>query len=151
VKIMTSSPLAPAGERILEPMIALARCSKQQRILIAGSKGLELMFELQRQGFTRAAASANCGRAAAQYDVALVDWRRRTFKALETTLDWLVDYLGPEGALVIWVDPQKPAAIQDLRAMLERRAFLVEGGTVHDDGAAISARRRQVKPLPKAA
>lgn len=105
---MTASRATPAGDRIIEPMIALACCSKQHRILVAGSKGVELMFELHDRGYGRAAATANCGHPACQYDVALVDWRRRTFKALEAALDWLVGFLGPAGVLVVWVDPKRP-------------------------------------------
>ena len=74
-------------------MVALAGCSKQHRIVVAGARAVELMLELQHRGYVRAAATANCGHPAGQYDVALVDWRRRTFKTLEVALDWLVDLL----------------------------------------------------------
>ena len=148
---MTRSQSFPTGDRILEPMIALARCSAQHRIIVAGSKSIELTSELNRRGFVRVASTANCGRAAGQYDVALVDWRRRTFQALETTLDWLVDFLSPEGLLVIWIDPQKPAVRQHLYAGLERSGFLIEDKAVHDFGSAVSARRREERPMPKAA
>jgi len=150
VKVVNAN-LALAGERIVEPMLALARCSKQQRIIVAGGKSIELMFELERRGYHHAAATANCGRPAGQYDAALVDWRRRTFRALETTLDWLIDFLRPEGVLVVWTDPQKPAARESLHTALEERGFVVDGGTIHPDGDAVSARRREAKPLPKAA
>ncbi len=148
---MTSPHTIAAGDRIIDPMLALAACSKQHRIVVAGAKGIELMLELQRRGYARTAATANCGHAAAQYDVALVDWRRRTFKTLEVALDWLVDFLRPDGVLVVWVDPQKAAANDALRASLERRGFVVEAGTVHDCGCAVSARRRAIDPLRKAA
>jgi hypothetical protein len=58
---MTVSRVSSAGDRIIEPMIALAGCSKQHRIVVAGSKGVELMLELHRRGYARAAATANCG------------------------------------------------------------------------------------------
>ena len=148
---MISTHTAPAGDRIVEPMLALAGCSKQHRIVVAGSKGVELMLELQRRGFARASATANCGHPAGQYDVALVDWRRRTFKTLEVALDWLVDFLSPAGVLVVWVDPQKEAANEALRASLEKRGFVIEAGTVHECGCAVSARRRDINPLRKAA
>ena len=148
---MTSSRTTPAGDRIIEPMIALACCSKQHRIVVGGSKGVELMLGLQRRGYARAGATANCGHPAGQYDVALVDWRRRTFKTLEVALDWLVDFLSPSGVLVVWVDPQKTAANETLRLSLERRGFVIEGGTVHDCGCAVSARRREMNPVRKAA
>jgi len=123
---MTHSHLAPTGDRIIDPMLALARCSQQQRIIVAGSNSVELAFELDRRGYVRVASAANCGRAAGQYNVALVDWRRRTFKALEMTLDWLVDFLSPEGLLVIWIDSQRPAVRQELCSGLERRGFVIE-------------------------
>jgi hypothetical protein len=151
VNVMIQSSPAPAGDRIIESMIALARCSKQQRIIVAGSKSVELMFDLHRRGYDRAAATANCGRPAGQYDVALVDWRRRTFRTMETTLDWLMDFLGPDATLVVWVDSQKPAANQNLHAALERRGFLIEDGAVHEFGYAVSARRRELNPMRKAA
>ena len=137
---MSRSYSVSTGDRILEPMIALAGCSKQQRIVVAGSKNIELTSELNRRGFIHVASTANCGRAAGQYDVALVDWRRRTFRALETTLDWLVDFLKPGGLLVVWIDPQKQAVRQDLYAGLERRGFLIQDRAVDELGSAVSAR-----------
>jgi hypothetical protein len=138
----------PESDRILEPMIALARCTNLHRIIVAGAKSVELMFDLQRRGYARAAGT-DCGRPAGQYDVALVDWRQRTFKELDTTLAWLVDFVSPAGVLVVWIDPQKTAAIQNLRSALARRGFVVEAGTVGDDGCAVSARRRD--PISKVA
>ena len=132
-------------------MIALACCSKQHRIVVAGSKGVELMLELHRRGYVRAAATSNCGHPAGQYDVALVDWRWRTLKTLEIALDWLVEFLSPAGVLVVWFDPQKPTANQTLRLSLERRGFVIEGGTVNECGCAVSARRREMNPVREAA
>jgi hypothetical protein len=132
-------------------MIALASCSKQHRIVVAGSKGVELMLDLHRRGYVRTAATANCGHPAGQYDVALVDWRRRTFKSLEVALDWLVGFLRPAGVVVVWVDPQKATANETLRFSLERRGFVIEAGAVHECGCAVSARRREMNPVREAA
>jgi hypothetical protein len=139
------------GDRILDPMIALTACSRQHRIIVAGSKSMELMIELHRRGYARAAATGNCGRPAGQYDVALVDWRRRTLRDLETTLDWLGRFLRPAGVLLVWVDAQKPTANQSLRASLEKRGYVIEQGTVHECGCALVARLYQTTPLKKAA
>jgi hypothetical protein len=146
-----SSPHGATGDRIIEPMIALAGCSKQHRIVVAGSKASVLMVELHRRGYTRATATANCGHATGQYDVALVDWRRRPFRTLEVALDWLAEYLSPAGALVVWVDPQKASATETLRLTLEGRGFVVADGTVHECGCAVLARRREMNPVRKAA
>jgi acetolactate synthase regulatory subunit len=86
------------------------------------------MLELQRRGYVRPAATANCDHPAGQYDVALVDGRPRTFKTLEVALDWLADFLCPSGVLVVRVDPQKAKANEALRLSLERRGFVIEGG-----------------------
>jgi hypothetical protein len=141
----------PARDRIIEPVIALARCSPLQRIVVAGTKSVELMLELQRCGYVRTAATANCGHPVGQYDVALVDWRQRTLRDLESALGRLADFLTLAGVLVIWVDSQKPPAAQSLRAALARRGFIMEGEATRDYGFAISARRRELTPLAKAA
>jgi hypothetical protein len=77
--------------------------------------------------------------------------RHRTFRTLEPALDWLVDFLNPVGLLVVWVDPQKAAANEILRLSLERRGFVIEDGTIHECGCAVSARRRELNPVRKAA
>jgi hypothetical protein len=151
VVVMTDSRLIRGNERVIEPMIGLAGCAKQQRILVAGARSVELMFELRRCGYVYAAGTANCGHPAGQYDVALVDWRQRTFRTLEKTLDWLMDFLGPTAVLVVWVDAQKSAANEEPRSALESRGFVVEAVTVREDGTAVSARRYLQKPLSKAA
>jgi hypothetical protein len=148
---MNSNTHVAVGNRIIDPMIDLSGCAKTDRILVAGSNALEFMLEMQRRGFDRTAATANCGHAAGQYDAAMVDGRRRTLHALELTLKWLMGYLRPAGKLVIWVDAQKEAANQNLRDLLERRGFVVESGTIHDCGRGISARLLETRPLKKAA
>ncbi len=148
---MIQSRLTSAGERIIAPMIALARCSQLQRIIVTGAKSAELMFELHRHGYVRVAATPNYGAAVGQYDVALVDWRQRSVEAIEATLDWLADFLTADGILVIWLDPQPPAANRKLRSVLQKRGFLVEAGTVHEHGCAVSARRRETNPRSKVA
>ncbi len=147
---MIQSRLMPSSERIIEPMLALARCSKHHRIIVAGSQRSALMFELHRRGYGRVATTTTCGLPDGQYDVALVDWRQHSINALETTLDWLVHFLTPSGVLVAWLDPQERAGNRKLRAILEEHGFVVEAGTVRDHGSAVAARRCDPYPLSKA-
>src|SRR5258708_21395086 len=105
-----SSPQVTTGDRIIDPMIALAGCSTRQRIVVAGSKSMELMLELHRRGYLLAAAAGNCGRPTGQYDGELGCWRARTLPALETTMDWLVNFLNPFAAVGCWGCTHKPAA-----------------------------------------
>jgi hypothetical protein len=62
-----------------------------------------------------------------------------------------MNFLGDRAMLVVWVDAQKPAANQSLRALLEKRGFVIEQGMVHECRCALSARRLQIHPLQKAA
>ena len=148
---MIQSSLACSDDLIVGPMIGLARCSKHHRIIVAGTKRSELMFDLHRRGYGRVATTTTCGLPDGQYDVALVDWRQHSIKALETTLDWLVHFLTPSGVLVAWLDPQERAGNRTIRAMLERHGLVVEAGTVRDHGSAVAARRCDPCPLSRAA
>jgi hypothetical protein len=149
--IMNQLHRTPECYRILEPMIALAQCSKVQRIIVAGEKSIELVFELERCGYAHVASTANCGRPAEQYQVALIDWRGRTFRSLERTLDWLVDFLRPDAVLVVGTDCQKAQARVSVYTALEGRGFSIEAATVRADGSLVSARRRELSSIRKAA
>src|SRR5262249_62387230 len=97
--IMIQSRLTPTSERILGPMIGLARCSKLNRIVVAGAKSAALMFELHRRGYVRVATTVNCGLPSGQYDVALVDWREGAIKALYTTHTLLARFFSAAGVV----------------------------------------------------
>ena len=98
---MTSFKVA-TGDRIVDPMIALAGCLTRQRILVAGSRSMEMMMELQRRGYLRAAATGNCGLPAGQYDVVVrmrdtprsdgFDHERREHVALATDQMLVIDF-----------------------------------------------------------
>ena len=118
---------------------------------MAGSNSMAMLIELHRRGYARAVSTGNCGRPAGQYDVALVDWRRRTFHDLEVTLNWVGKFLSPAAVLVVWVDAQKPAANQGLRAVLKKHGYVIEQDAVHECGRALAARLQQPTPLKKAA
>jgi hypothetical protein len=57
---------------------------------------------------------------------------------------------GPTKEISGWLPP-KATAGETLRLALERRGFVIEAGTVHECGRAVSARRRQMNPARKAA
>jgi hypothetical protein len=148
---MIPSSLTLVDEQIIQSMIELARCSKSHRIIMAGSKGSEHMFELHRRGYTRVSTTATCGPPRGQYDVALIDWQLQSIKALETTLDWLVHFLAPTSVLVVSVDSSKRTDNQKLAPMLERLGFRIEAGTRCEQGFVISARRRDAAQMAVAA
>jgi hypothetical protein len=143
--------ITAGGERILEPMISLARCSKRSRIIVTGAKSAEVMVDLHRLGYQRATTTTSCGLPAGQYDVAFLDGRQCSIKAIETTLDWLVDFVGPAGVLIVWLDPHAGAAGPRLRAILDNHDFRIEVGTLHHRGAAVAARRCETGATSKVA
>jgi len=145
--VMVQSRLTPAGKQIIEPMMELARCSKFARIIVAGANSAALMFELHCRGYVRVSTTMNCGVPSGQYDVALVDWRGRSIKAFDTTLDWLVGFLSPSGGLIVWIDPQVPAGNRKVRSLLERHGLVVEAGTVSQYGSGVSARLCEMKAI----
>jgi hypothetical protein len=151
VAAMIQSDLAPSASQIIEPMIQLACCSRSHRIIVAGSKGRELVFELHRRGYTHVATTATCGLPRGQCSVALIDWRLGSMTALERTLGWLVHFLAPAAVLVIWVDSSERSGNRKLGSILERLGFTIEAGTRCGHGFAVAARRRDAAQMKHAA
>jgi hypothetical protein len=148
---MTRFTPIPAREHIIDSMLELARCSRLHRIIVAGSTAPELVCALHRRGYVRVATTATCGLPRGQYGVALVDWHGRSIKALETTLDWLVQFLASSAVLVIWLDSPERTANRILQSMLEGLGFGVEVGARCEHGLAISACRRDAAHVAAAA
>src|SRR5262249_15005895 len=148
VSVMSPIRITAAGERIVELIIALAHCSKLARIIVTGANSAEAVIDLLL-GYARTTTTSNCGLPAGQYDVVLLDGRERSVKAIETTLDWVSDFLSLTGVLIVWLDPLQPAAGRPLRTVLESHGFRIEAGTVHERGSAVAARRCELKPISK--
>jgi hypothetical protein len=141
VSVMNPIRITAAGERIVKPIIALAHCSKLARIIVTGADSAKAVTDLHRLGYARATSTLKGGLPAGQYDVVLLDGRQRSIKAVETTLDWVADFLSPTGVLIVWLDPHQPAAARPLRSVLERHGFWIEAGTRHEQASAVAARR----------
>jgi len=141
----------PVGGPITQTLISLAHISKTDRVLATGSLGTEILLELHRRGCTRVAATGSCGLPRGQYDVAVVGWRGDSFKALETTLFWLVHFLGPNGAMAIWISRDEEAPERKLRVMLKRLGFRMKLGTICENGIAVLATRTEAAAAVMAA
>lgn len=148
---MTQCTPACTHDRIVGPLIELARCSKFHRIVVAGSNVPELMSELYLRGHVRVATIATCVSPRGQYDVALIGWQGRSISALETTLDWLVHFLASSAVLVIRIDTPERTTNRKVASILERLGFHVEVGILCEHGLTISARRRGAPAMAVAA
>jgi hypothetical protein len=112
-------PHFTAGERNAAQVHGRARrCSKQHRIIVAGSRSSTLMMGLHQRGYYGVETIASCGAPRGQYDVALVDWRGRSIRALAATLDWLVHFLASSAILVVWIDSRERAGGARLQSVI---------------------------------
>jgi hypothetical protein len=127
----------------VDSIIALAGCSAVHRILLAGDTAPARIHDWRCRGYRHVATTATSRLPRGQYDVASVELRRHSIRALETTLEWLVYFLSPRGVLVIWIDGDSDTASarRKLRSAIERLGFQVEAGTRCASGFAISAHR----------
>jgi hypothetical protein len=147
---MIQSSCNADSEQIVEPMLALARCSLRHRIVVTGTHSAALMFALHRRGYAHVAITANSPLANGQYEVAFIDWRQKSIESLKTMLDWLMDFLDPAAVVVMCVDSLgSPEDRKILRSVLGKCGLSVETGTAGDYGLAISAWRECSRYKPK--
>ena len=129
---MPQSSLIPSIERIVDPMIQLARAAASPCLLACDNrKGLPHSVLPIRRGFYRLAraldqSSRNDPRPA------------RAFS-------------GPCGRAGKWVGPHERTPNQKLRLALGRLGFRIEAGTTCEKGVVVAARRIEASPFSQAA
>jgi hypothetical protein len=133
---------AKSDQRIAQNLVALARISRDDRVLVAGSLKAAVLVELHRNACACAAVTAFRGSLQGYYDAALVPWHRNSIKGLDVTLGWLVQFIRNQGVVAIWIGRDEDAA-RKLRLMLKRLSFRIEAGTTFENGLAVVARRRE--------
>jgi hypothetical protein len=139
---MTNPTLRRSIDRSIDAVIELAGCSAEDRILLAGVMEPRRILDWRSRGYHRVATLATCRLPRGQYNVAFVEWRQHSIKALEATLDWLVYFLSRRGVLVIWIDGADVAPLhREIRTMIDRLGFRVETGRRTGNGFTVSARR----------
>jgi hypothetical protein len=148
---MTKSTPIPFHERIVDAMTQLACASRSHRMILAGPNSPEIFLELHRRGFLRVTTLKLCDMPCGQFDVAVVASREHSIKALETTLNKVVNFLSIAGTLVVWVGPHERTPNETLDRALNRVGFRIEAGTCCENGVAVSARRLKLSPLAEVA
>jgi hypothetical protein len=146
---VTDPRFIPSDERIVDAMIQFGRAAKLHRMIVTGHQSPQTLLELHRRGYLRVTAAALCDLPCGQFDMALVAWRERSIKALETALEELVHFLSTAGVLVVWVGARDRIPIRVLRLALERLGFRIDAGTNCETGVAISARRSESTQSPR--
>jgi hypothetical protein len=130
----------PTIDRTIDSIIELGKCCADHRILLAGAQEPDRIPGWRSRGYRRVETITTCRLPRGQYDVAFVQWRQHSVKALETMLDWLVYFLSPRGVLVVRIDGNTGRGGELLPA-LERLGFCVETGRRCRNSFAFSARR----------
>ena len=148
---MTKTNPISSDERIVDAMIQLARATKTQRMIVAGSDSSEIFLELHRRGYTNVTTTKTSRAPCGQYEVAFVASGGDTLETLDATLDRLVHFLSIRGILVVWVGPHERMPDRKLRIALGKLGFRIESGIVCENGVAIAARRLESRPIAKAA
>jgi hypothetical protein len=148
---MTKFNPIPSDERIVDAMVQLARATKTQRIIIAGTNDDKIFLELHRRGYARIMAAKASRAPCGQHDAAFVASDREPIEELEAILDRLVLFLSATGVLVVWVGPHERMPDRKLRIALNKLGFRIEAGTVCENGVAVAARRLESSPVAKAA
>jgi hypothetical protein len=139
---MLTKTLELQHKDVIEPLIAQARCSIRDRIIVGGTQSAELMFELHKRGYLRVTTTASSAVAGEEYNVALMDWRARSIKTLGATLHWLLGSLDQDATVVVWVDSSDPFAGK-IRSLLRKCGLTVQADAVRDNGTIVSARCRE--------
>jgi hypothetical protein len=139
-----------SDERILDTMIQLARATRSQRVLVAGSSCFDVYLTLLQRGFCRTATPATCRFPCGQHDVALVAGHH-SMQALESLLGQIVPFLNTRAALVIWMESRDGGRGRKLLSVLERLGFRIEAGARCATGFALSARRHACDHIAEAA
>ncbi len=131
-----------SDQRIAQNLVELARISRDDRVLVAGSLRAAVIVELHRNACACAAVTAFHGSLRGLYDAALVPWHRNSIESLDVTLGWLVQFIRNQGIVAVWIGRDEDAA-RKLRLMLKRLGFRIEAGTTFENGLAVVARRRE--------
>jgi hypothetical protein len=146
--------LVPAGaiNRNIDSIIELSGCSDHDRILLAGASGPDPVSAWRSRGYQRVATMAASRLPRGQFDIAVVEGRQHSIRALETMLDWLVCFLSPRGVLVVWIeDAGTPSLRRNLQSAIGRLGFHVEAGKRCQSGYAVSASRLDARQRATAA
>jgi hypothetical protein len=133
---MPNPTTRPSIDQTIDSLIELAGCSVEHRILLAGTTSPDSIPDWRSRGYHRVATTATSKLPRGQYDAAFVEWRQHSIKALETMLDWLVEFLSPQGVLVISIDRASDTAParRKLRSTIERLGFRAETGRRCESG-----------------
>jgi hypothetical protein len=137
-------------EQVVDTMIELTRLSNLQRVIVAGSDGMELYLALRRRGFMRVATTATCRIPRAQHAVGLITDQHAP-GAIEGALTEISQFLCPNAAIAILIESRESGSGLRIRTRLEQMGFRIEAGVRCQQGLVLSAHRQNFAQLEDAA
>jgi hypothetical protein len=153
--------------QVLDTMIGLTRLSLLQRVIVAGSRGMDLHLGLRRRGFLRVARISTSWIPRRQHAIALLADRNAT--AIEEVLDEISPYLAANATVAILIDSDSGAGPgssnlrnsglgnsshgigQGVRTKLQQMGFQIEAGVRCHQGFVLSACRQGFGRIERAA
>jgi hypothetical protein len=114
-----------AREQIVDTMIDLSRLSSLQRVIIAGSDGLEISLALRRRGFFRLAMASTSRVPQGHHTVGFVAGRH-SLQALETTLAQISRFLNTTASIAVAIDTQGDGNCLKISKCLDQLGFRIE-------------------------
>ena len=100
---MTHPHSVSSREQVVDTMIELTRLSNLQRVIVAGSDGMELYLALRRRGFVRVATTTTCRSLRAQHAVGLIT-DQNSPRAVEAALVEISQFLCPTAAIAVLIE-----------------------------------------------
>lgn len=134
--------------QILDTMICLTRLVPQQRVIVAGSDGLELYLELRRRGFIRATTPPLCRLPRARHAIGLISGQASS-EGIEPDLDQISAFLAVNAGLAVLVGSGESGL--KVHAKLGALGFRIEAGVRCSQGLVLSASRQGYQQMARAA
>ena len=147
---MVQSHSASDWEQVVDTMVGLTHLTYLHRAIIAGSSSMEIYLALRRRGFLRLATTATCPVPKGQHSIGLIAGHN-SLQAIETALAEISPFLSTSAAIAVLIDSLEIGAGLRIREKLERLGFWIEAGVRCQEGFVLSAFRRGVVQMEKAA
>jgi hypothetical protein len=147
---MNQHHLVEGREQVVDTMIDLTRLSNLQRTMIAGGDSMQLYVALKRRGFIRVATPRMCRIPRAQHAIGLVAGRDE-LGSIENALVEISPFLSDHTTIAILIDSRENGSSLRIRTWLQQMGFQIEAGVRCQRGLVLSAYRRGVSHMERAA
>ena len=135
-------PCSVAGrEQAIDAMIALTRLSNLDRVIVAGTRSMQLSVSLRQRGFARISTPATCSGPRGQHSIALIT-AEMSEATTEVVLAEVSQLLAANATIAILISSREGEFCLKIRKKLEQIGFGIEAGVRCKEGLVLSAHRQ---------